>query len=254
MLIGKNPKKNKKLADDLTVVLLRGNGTPRSFQLSIPYLQRSAITLGITVAGLATLLFAASLYIGLGRAPKINIQNPAALITTAVTSPENTEETKGLREDLAKLQAQLDGRKPLTPNTPDTTPLRLIGPTGTLVADGETSVKVMNSNVKRGPNGSVTLDFELHNTHPQQRQERGYILALAKSKDFLAVYPQGAFSPSENVVLTYSKGETFAISRFRMASAEFKNLPQTGAPLQFQILLFNTVGKIIATMHVEENR
>ncbi|RZA06409.1 MAG: hypothetical protein EOP11_10450, partial [Proteobacteria bacterium] len=43
-----NPKGKKRLSDDLTVVLLRGNGSPRSFSFSLDAFNRALTALGFT--------------------------------------------------------------------------------------------------------------------------------------------------------------------------------------------------------------
>ncbi|MGZ3684336.1 MAG: hypothetical protein ACXVCI_10825, partial [Bdellovibrionota bacterium] len=46
----KDASLNGKLSDDLTVILLRGNGSPRTFRLKLPALQRSLTALGFAFA------------------------------------------------------------------------------------------------------------------------------------------------------------------------------------------------------------
>ena len=82
--------------------------------------------------------------------------------------------------------------------------------------------------------------------------ERGYIVALAKTNDLLMVYPPNAFNPSQNIVLDFTKGETFGVSRFREARATFPAAALTNRHPRFQILLFSTDGRVIANQHVEE--
>jgi hypothetical protein len=120
------------------------------------------------------------------------------------------------------------------------------------VPDSEDLVKIQNPQPKRVGN-DIELSFELHNIDNDQKQVRGYIVALAKSSDFLFVYPAGAFSPKENIILNFAKGETFAISRFRAAQAIFKNVPASAGKINYQILLFSWEGKLLSTLNVEGN-
>ena len=86
---------------------------------------------------------------------------------------------------------------------------------------------------------------------PEQKTARGYIVVLAKGTTTLASYPEGAFSPSQNIVLDYTKGETFGVSRFREARATFKAAAFEGQKPRFQVLLFASDGRVINNLHVE---
>jgi len=275
-------KKDKKLSQDLTVVFLRGNGTPRSFRIAMPELHRSLFLLGALLLGsflitlLALLLYA---FQGGKKVPEAGIaespspppatteqtQTPPAdsgsfwnkisSPTASTSDTESAKEIQGLREDIAKLHEQLEARKALPAGQQDTNALlQFLGPRAQAVPESEALVLVKNPKVRRDPSTKeLFLDFELHNTDPAQKQVRGYIVAIAKSTNFFYVYPGGAFSPKDNIALQFTKGETFAISRFRQAQASFKNVPEN-VPLSFQILLFNTQGKVLASMQVDGGR
>ena len=247
MLFTNKNKGNKKLSEDLTVVLLRGNGSPRAFRLNIPYLQRSLLLLGATIVALLMIALGASGIAVLKRAP-LQISLPIA------DRDESTKEVQGLRDDIAKLHTQLEERKNLPENVEDKgPPLKLLTANASLVSEAESTLRIKNPVVSR--NGSdVKIGFELHNTDTSQKQVRGYIVVLAKSKNFVMSYPEGVFSPTENVLLNFTNGETFGISRFRTAMAEFHHVPPSQGPLHFQIFLFNTMGKILTMMHLEEGK
>ena len=247
LFTGKN-KDEKRLSEDLTVVLLRGNGSPRTFRLNIPYLQRSLLLLGATIILLLMIAIGAG---GLALIKKDTFQLPIQI----ADKDENSKELLGLREDLAKLHDQLEERKTLPNKVEDKgVPLKLLSPNTVLVPEAESTVRVKNPVITRNNQGDVKIGFELHNLEPSQRQVRGYIVVLAKSKNFLMPYPSTAFSPTDNVFLNFTRGETFAISRFRTAVAEFHHVPPTNEPLHFQIFLFSTLGKILTMMHLEESK
>jgi hypothetical protein len=246
LFINKN-KGNKKLSEDLTVVLLRGNGSPRAFRLNIPYLQRSLLLLGATIAVLLIIALGAS---GIAILKKESIQIPFPMME----KDEASKETQGLRDDIAKLQQTIEDRKALPEKVEDrSSPIRLLSATTVLAPDAEATLKIKNAVVTR-TGGDMKIGFEIHNTDTTQKQVRGYIVVLAKSKNFILTYPDGAFSPTENVLLNFTRGETFAISRFRTAMAEFHNVPPVEGHIHFQVFLFSTLGKIITTMHLEEGK
>lgn len=228
------------------MVLLRGNGSPRTFRLNIPYLQRSLLLLGATIALLLMIALGAG-GVALMKKNTLQISLPVA------DKDEASKELIGLREDLEKLQNQLEDRKTLPNKVEDKgAPLKLLSANTVLVPEAESTVRVKNPVITKNNQGDVKIGFELHNVEPSQRQVRGYIVVLAKNKNFMMSYPEGAFSPSDNVFLNYTHGETFAISRFRTAVAEFHHVPPVDGPLHFQIFLFSTMGKILTMMHLQE--
>jgi len=182
---------------------------------------------------------------------KLTAPSPAA---PAANETEAAKEIAGLREDVARLNAQLDGRKDLAPPASSTL-LQLIGPRSTLVPEADSVIRIRNANTSRDPaTKQILLDFELHNVDPGQRQVRGYIVAIAKTPDLISSYPGNLFAPGQNILLDHTKGETFAISRFRQARATFPLGPLDGRKVSYQILLFGTDGQVIANAHVEESR
>ena len=118
--------------------------------------------------------------------------------------------------------------------------------------EAQTYMRIRNPRVgKDAANKQVTIDFELHNTEPSQQQQRGYIVAIAKANDLLLTYPASVLKPSDNILLDYTRGETFAVSRFREARATFPANLLEGRKASYQILLFGHDGKVIGNLHVE---
>jgi hypothetical protein len=176
-------------------------------------------------------------------------KSPTAPSSSENLSPEKEAELAGLRSDLAKLNSQLDQRKDLSPQ--GQSPLiSIFSPRTTIVPESGSQMRVRNARPGRDLAAQQwTLDFELHNVDPQQSQERGYILVLAKANDILLAHPSNSFQANQNILLDFTKGETFAVSRFRQARATFPALGQRKP--SFQILLFGTDGKILVNQHVE---
>ncbi len=262
-----------KASEDLTVILLKGNGSPRSFRISLPGLHRSLTFLGFFFA----LTFLGSLIlIGVSLFPKTKESskiaenaNPTqeqaassdpsiwnqfkgAASKTGESDSEAQKELIGLREDIAKLNSELDSRKEIPLSNPSPL-LQFFGPRSTIVPEAESFIRVRNTVENRDrTNKQITLDFELHNVDPQQRQMKGYIVALAKTTDALVSYPNTAFAPSQNIFLDFTRGETFAVSRFRQARAVFSSAGLEGArKIYYQILIFGTDGKLIFNQHIE---
>lgn len=275
-------------ADDLTVVFLRGNGSPRSFRLPLRTLHRGLTALGFSFA---FLLLACLVLLGLSLIRPGSDTGTRTVETVVVTSPAPTpavpdqsatpappatgglwsqlrgsaggvpasdpelqKEVAGLRADNARLNSQLDNRQAL-PTTGAQPLLQFFGPRSSLVPESESMMRIRNAKLGQGAGaGQLALDFELHNVHPQQQQEKGYIVVLAKTADSLIAYPPSLFAPKQNIFLDFTRGETFAVSRFRQARATFPAAGLEGKKPSFQVILFGTDGKVLANLHVDEAR
>ncbi len=276
----KNSQGNNRLSEDLTVILLRGNGSPRTFRLSLPALQRSLTALGFLFAfallsalgllGLQLLRPASFQRVVTLPAPVAPAPNPDSAPSpppSAEAKPSNfwksltgsnghateeemRKENEALREEVSRLSGQVDGRKELAPGQLPGL-MQFFGPRN--VEGGISPLAVKNIRVSRGGEQMKELfvDFELHNVDPEQKTARGYIVVLAKSQNLIASYPEGAFNPTQNIVLDYTKGETYGVSRFREARAVFRAAPLEGQRPRFQILLFASDGRVINNLHVE---
>ena len=141
-----------------------------------------------------------------------------------------------------------DGKPDLSKSIPSVAPL-LTEYAGEGV---EATVKIRNVKVfKDLEQNRVTLTFELQNTHPEQRQARGHIVVFAKSESRLLVYPRHAYAPKTKKPLNFHRGDTFAISYGRQATATFQDVNLETENFQFQIVLFTSDGKIIASETAE---
>ncbi len=266
----KNTSLNAKLSEDLTVILLRGNGSPRTFRLSVAKLQRSLTGLGFAfafaIAAAALLLLWNLLHLTSDRVVEVvQVAAPAAPAPSAPAAPpaktgfwnnlsapagddvELKKEVQGLRDDIAKMQSEAQGRHDLASGVNQGL-LQFFGATN--VADAASTLQVKNVKVSRAGN-DLAVDFEVTNVDPDQKQVRGYIVVLAKTPNMLLSYPEGAFNPDQNVVLDHTKGETFGVSRLRPTRATFPAAALDGKHPRFQILLFGTNGKVLSDLHVE---
>lgn len=278
--IGEKQKKSN-ASEDLTVVLLRGNGSPRSFRVSLPALHRSLTAVGFLFA---LAIFASLVLLGFSLIRTMNPGTgspvavaPAPSAPPAQTAPaeasgssglwqqlkgtvqvppgsessELQKEVTGLRQEIAALSARLEERKTLAPEANDSL-IQFFGPRSSLVPENMSAMRIKNPRITKDPAAKeIVLSFELHNIDPQQNQQRGYIVAVAKTPDMLLTYPNYALKPNENVLLDFTKGETFAVSRFREAKATFPLAPLEGRKASYQILLFAHDGRVIGTMHVD---
>lgn len=283
-------KPKSSAAEDLTIVILRGNGSPRSFRLPLPQLHRALTIVSFSFAFmlLAVLVLGGLSLVRGGRssAPEatapLSAPAPSAATETvagkpaeaeteksgssglwqklsgssgsATADPELQKEVQGLRDEIARLSATADGRKEI-PASGTQPLLQFFGPRSVLVPESESTMRIRNpKRVAEAVGGQMALDFELHNVDPQQRQRQGYIVVLAKTPESLLAYPPGVLAPNQNIVLDFTRGETFAVSRFRQARATFPSAPLEGKRASFQVLLFGADGKVLANLHVEDPR
>lgn len=242
-----------KPSQDLTLVLIRANGAPRTFNLPLPKLKRSLLFLSIFVLGttLACITLAVLHFSG-SRVQRVEVVTPQQ--PEAEKQPAAADRTAELQADLEKAQAALEGRKKLSsdPRAKVEAPLLLLAPTSGLVADSP--VLINRPIVKRHENSKdVSVEFELQNRSPDQSRIRGYIVVIAKTTSGIYSYPENVFSLDENILLNFAKGETFGISRSRATVATFSDLPNTrGSKTNFQIFIFSSTGQILNTLHVPD--
>lgn len=238
---------NVKLSEDLTLVLIRANGSPRTFNLPVPRLKRNLLLItGVLTVLLVTALTFSSLYVF----DNFIASKPPLLTADDAAKLESVRE---LEQEITNLQNALSNKKNLTLAPGDETaaayPLQLLGPLSVRAA--KSPVEIEEPKVIRDAEGKgIRLTFNIINKFPDQQKVRGYIVVLAKTPDGVKVYPDGAFSPEDSILLTYNAGETFGISRFRSSEAKFKDLDYKLNEIGFHILLFSYTGEILNSMHV----
>lgn len=235
------------ISKDLTLVLLRSNGAPRTFRIQIPTLRHGLfwITTLFAVLLVTSLIFSA-LYFYLRHQAK---QQPK--LTPAVQA--KLDDYDSMKASLTKLQATAEGRTKVgaSNQSADGIPLQLFGPLSEKVGRENSPVDIKDAKVAFNERkNQLELTFGLHNQRSENNPARGYILVLAKSSDSLTTYPAGAFQANDNILIDFRKGETFKISRFREATATFKDLRRENTT--FQIVIFSFEGKILRTMHYDE--
>lgn len=247
-------QKQPRLSDDLTVVLLRGNGSPRTFRLSLPALQRSLTTLGFFFA-IAVVAAVLLLVLNIFRFSTDHTQHSAAAPSAPTSSSKASEENdprkeiEDLRADITRLNAIANSRKDLAVGS-NPGLIQFFGPAS--VMQPNESLQVKNVKVVHGGKDDLYVDFELHNVNEEPKPIRGYIVVLAKTPSQLLAYPEGVFSTAQNIVLDFTKGETFGVTRFRQVRAQFPGL--AGKKAKFEALLFANDGTVLADLHVEDKQ
>lgn len=260
--------RKSRLSQDLTILLMRGNGSPRAFRIRVPALVRSLVSLsgvlfGLSLFAILSLLwifvFPKSIALPKIEMPQIVSPSPSPVAQTSTDTVEGDQipaSDASFKEELQKLQAQLEDRKKLPTKSQISLTtaenIQFFGPNSSVIPSDQVFLQLKN--IRANVSGNrAELNFDLQNVHPSQQQVRGYIVVLAKGAHALFTYPSQVLSPKDNILLNYGKGETFAVSRYRQAQAKFENLPADIGPLSYQILLFQPDGHLILSSHVEGN-
>lgn len=229
-----------KLSEDLTLVLIRANGAPRTFNLPVPRLKRNIFL----VAGVFVLLLICSLVFSSLYVYDNFIAERPPLLTDA--DAEKLQSIDGLQVEIGNLQKKLLSRNS---SGGGDFPLQLLGGLSVPVKNSPVDIEEPKV-IQRENSKAVKIQFNIINKFPDQQRVRGYIIVLAKTPNGVKIYPEGAFSPSENILLTYNSGETFGISRFRSSEANFKSIEADLKDVGFHILLFSYTGEILNSLHV----
>lgn len=98
--------------------------------------------------------------------------------------------------------------------------------------------------------GKIIFKFDLLNNTPESDRLSGYIAIALYSEAGISFYPQMAFI-DDALVLDYSSGESFVISKFRPVIAEFsKTTNQKTA--RFKIFIFSRTGNLLSFAMTEK--
>ncbi|MEW6057090.1 MAG: hypothetical protein AB1540_10790 [Bdellovibrionota bacterium] len=234
---------------EIKVLLYKENNTPRSIALSTGMIYRTLI---------AACIFGILILLSVALAAKYYVLNRAKMshsLATEVTSsdreigPSNSTEdqVRTLRDQVDQLNAQLinaNATKAAPRELDKKNPaLALFTPIITDHAQKQEQVTIGNFRYsKTNGKSPATLTFELHNAHPGETTEKGYIVVLARTDNALHAYPN-AFSTTAPYLLDFEKGETFQVARFRLVNAQFNVDAQ-----RFQVLIFTRKGELLINM------
>lgn len=231
---------------DIKLVLYKDNRAPRSIALSTRMIYRTlfmAMAFGITVA------------VSVGLAARFYLVSRAKLSQTAMPisnqNPDEVGPSNSLEDQVRSLQDQLDQSNSKLKNaaTAMAAPreidkknpaLALFSPVVTDRSPNQNQIVISNFRYAKGAaKGPSTLTFDLHNAHPGESVEKGYIVVLARNENGLFAYPN-IFNKTGAYLLDFEKGETFQVARFRLVNAQFDVDAQN-----FQVLIFTRNGELL---------
>jgi hypothetical protein len=231
---------------DLKLVLYKENRAPRSIALSSRMIYRTlflAVFLGFLIV--VSVGLAARFYL-VSRAKSSQILMPISSQNTDDLGPSNSleDQVRSLRDQLdqannklSNAAATLAAPREIDKKNPA---LALFSPIVVDATPKQNQVVISNFRyAKSNGKSPATLTFDLHNAHPGESVEKGYIVVLARNENALQAYPN-VFSRTAPYLLDFEKGETFQVARFRLVNAQFDTDAQN-----FQILIFTRKGELL---------
>ena len=236
-----------RLMSDLKVVLYKNNRAPRSIALSTRTLYRTLVLAAIGAALLVACAGLAARFYLVSKARVSPFQAPPVLVaddTEQLPTGSPEAQIQSLRDQVELLKTRLQNA-----TSAQTTPreidkknpaLALFSPVVTDKTQEKNQVAI--SNFRYAPaegKNPATLTFDLHNAHPGEHIEKGYIVVLARGETGLLAYPN-VFNRAGPYLLDFEKGETFQVARFRLVNAQF-----AASADAFQILIFTRNGELL---------
>ena len=98
----------------------------------------------------------------------------------------------------------------------------------------------------RWSGNQLRVRFALQYTQAGGGAQQGRLILLARGKDTLQIYPNGAFTPSnQGTLINPERGESFSVSRYREVKAEFGPAKTRESFQEVEALIFDSQGKLL---------
>ncbi|OUR97035.1 hypothetical protein A9Q84_11930 [Halobacteriovorax marinus] len=91
---------------------------------------------------------------------------------------------------------------------------------------------------------TLTMKFDILNQTKDARKLAGYIHVIMSTPNKMNFYPQNEIG-SEDMLLSYNQGESFAFSRLRHVIASFNTKDLNAPKALFKILIFSRTGDLL---------
>jgi hypothetical protein len=238
----------------VTVLVFKDNYAARTFNLSLNWINRLGILLGIFLALTLVSGFLAIKYYRI----------------SLLSTPTRDLELDQLDKNSTSLPALPSVSKVITPAVPipsiepatqKVTPPPLVQAIyqfsgfsdthlGTIPAPADLSFSVKNPRLE-WKEGTLLVQFALQYIKSDQESQQGRIVILARGPDSILAYPHGILSlPGKTPLVSPDKGEFFSVSRYREVKATFGPLMSRENISSVEIFIFNTDGKILVYQNV----
>ncbi len=241
--------------EPIQVILQRGNSYPRTLKLSKQSIDRFLMAvLFASIIGVAALGVSLRLGYLWYSGVKPAVAEKTNSIETDVDSMKPTD-NQALQEQVGILTARI---KNLTAQQDAKFELETKGAVFSLFSPNvidktkdQDQISAKNFAFKAGRVPS--LSFELHNNHPDQSVQKGYIVVLARNRGQILSYPD-IMNIKGPYLLDFEHGESFQVARFRMVNAQFEGLEDSEPQFHFQVLIFTRAGELLLNLLSEVSK
>ncbi|MEO5969283.1 MAG: hypothetical protein ABIQ95_05100 [Bdellovibrionia bacterium] len=239
------------VSDKVTVLVFKDNYAARTFHVSLSWINRLGILLGVfltltLISGfLAIKYYRMSVLAASDRVTEFNTPAKPSIIVTPLSLPEAaTQKTDPLLIPPPIVQPATPISTPAIPNIyqfsafPDTN-------LGIVPSPSELSFAIQPPRLS-WEGKTLQVRFALQYIKSDQENQQGRIIILARGPESIRAYPNGILNlPGKATLIAPENGEFFSVSRFREVKANFGPLKAGEAIQSVEIFIFNTAGKIL---------
>ena len=263
---------SSRLSDKVTVLVFKDNYAARTFQVSLSWINRLGILLGVFLTLTLVSGFLAIKYYRINLLSAISRGSELDQITqTSLTIPTLTTTSESPMQKIASLVAS-----PTAPNSSTLISALISSPMSTPISSPISNPIAFHTN----PNSyqfsafpdanlgiipsadelpfailtpKVTWEgrilrvrFALQYIKGDQDSQQGRIVILARSPESIRAYPNGILSlPGKNTLINPENGEFFSVSRFREVKADFGPVKAQEVISSIELFIFDAAGKIL---------
>jgi hypothetical protein len=245
----------------VTVLVFKDNYAARTFQVSLSWINRLGILLGVfltltLISGfLAIKYYRINLLAASDRDTEFNHLVKTSVVSTPISTPINTP--------FAPPETATQKTAPLLapPTTIQSSPLASTAAgsniyqfsafpdtnVGIVPSPAELSFTIQTPKLTWGAK-TLQVRFALqYSKKTDQDYQQGRIIILARSPETIRAYPNGILNlPGKSTLIAPENGEFFSVSRFREVKADFGPLKAGETISSVEIFIFDTSGKILA--------
>jgi hypothetical protein len=251
-----NPASSK-LSDKVTVLVFKDNYAARTFQVSLSWINRLGILLGIFLTSTLVSVYLAVKYY---RMNLVSISNRGTEFTLAnrslaplpipVPAPPNSSESLTQKRATPLPTATASAPSPIANTSPAHPGIyqfsafseSSVGPVPA-ITDLPFTIQAPQMTWK---GTSLIIHFALQYIKDDQENQQGRIVILARSPESIRAYPNGILSlPGTPTLIRPERGEFFSVSRFREVKANFGPIAPKEVISAIEIFIFNSDGKIL---------
>lgn len=240
-------------SDRVVVTVFKDNLASRNFKVSLSWITKLGVILGLFVALTVLMTFFTAKYYH-------------------AAHQGDPSRVRALEQELSDLKISYDAlQKVGTPSTPIAAPTAEATPPPSTevsvksapistsavlftalpqnqeppVQDSQTPISITSPKITWSGK-TLKVRFAIQYTGEEKGSQQGRIVILARGPESLMAHPPGIFkSASEGNLLSPSDGEYFSVSRIREVKADFGPMSSNQALREVEVLLFNSSGRML---------